>query len=213
MVDPGDEDKDKKKKKKAYVLAEHKPKEGGGRDESFITEAKNLETFYRKNDSNTDVVILPFYGEEEFNSIKDKIQDISDNDEVFIFGHSGSKIGGIDNETIASTLKDKGIKNCSLGSCNFENYVDPYKDIQNVTYRGKDQWLGVNPNAKDLTSAMYSRANDYDKGEVSIVKPEEGVQYNRIFNRPIIEAINSVSNRPPIDNVFKNRRSVASFLP
>jgi len=185
------------KKKKAYVLAESKPGESG-RDQAFITEANDLETYYKKNDPNTEVVVLPFYGEDEFNAAQEKIQNVSEGDEVFIFGHSGSKIGGIENTKIASALKDKGVKSCNLGSCNFENYADPYKEnIQNVTYRGKDQWLGVNPNATNLMSAMYSTANNWDKGVAEIVKPEKGVHYNKVLTRPVMDIINAPERPAP----------------
>lgn len=193
---PGDEDKDKKKKK-VYVLAEA-PTKNGKREQAFITEGKNVETFYQRTDPDVEVEVIPFYGKDEFNKVKEKLKNSSDKDRVMLFGHSGDTLGGINHTEIAQVLKDSGVKNCDIGSCNFEGKVDPYKDLQNVTYRGKDQWLGFNPKAKDLTSAMYSRANDYDKGEVSIVNPEEGVHYNKIFNRPVFDVINSIE-RPELN--------------
>lgn len=192
-IGPGD---DVKKRKKAYVLAES-PIKDGKRDDAFIIEGNNVKSFYQKNHPDTDVEVIPFYGQDEFNQIKEKLKGSTDEDRVFLFGHSGDTLGGVKHEEIAKTLKDSGVKNCDIGSCNFESKVNPYKDLQNVTYRGKDQWLGFNPKSSSIIEGMYSRANDYDKGVVGIVKPEEGVQYNRIFNRPVAEIINPPARPMP----------------
>ena len=191
---------DPPRKKRAIVLAESKPSESG-RDQAFITEAENLRTFYNRTDPETQVDILPFYGEEEFQNVKKSLEGITDEDQVFIFGHSGSRIGNVDNEVLAKTLKDSGVKNCSLGSCGFERYIEPYKGIPNLTYRGKDSWLGVNPRADNLTSAMYSRVNDYDLGKAVVTKPIQGQHYNKAFFRTVSEAINTPDRPMPSDKI------------
>ncbi len=199
---------DPPKKKKAIVLAESKPEEGG-RDQSFITEAGNLKTFYNRTSPDTDVQIIPFYGEEELEKVRESLKGIGEEDEVFLFGHSGSTIGGVKNEVLADMLKESGTKKCRLGSCNFEKYAEPYKEIPDLLYRGQDQWLGFNPRADNLISGMFSRANDYDKGAVGIVKPIEGVHYNKSFIRPVSEAINAPER--PMPELFQNRKPVATI--
>lgn len=166
---------------KAYVFAE---KQKDQDVQPFEIEGENLRKYYAKNNPNVDVEVIPFYGEDEFNSARQKIGNFSEQDEVFLFGHSGNTLGGVPHTQIADSLKEGNLKTCYAGSCNFEGYSDPYKDLQNFYYRGKDQWLGVNPNSNNIISAMFSKSNDYESGEVRAIKPEEGNQYNRVFNRP-----------------------------
>lgn len=179
---------------KAYVFAE---KQKGEKVQPFEIEGENLRKYYAKNNPNVDVEIIPFYGEDEFNSARQKIGNFSEEDQVFLFGHSGNTLGGVPHTQIADSLKDGNLKTCYAGSCNFENYSDPYKDIQDFYYRGKDQWLGVNPNSNNIISAMFSKSNDYDAGEVRAIKPQEGNQYNRVFNRPIIDSITPPQRNMP----------------
>ena len=202
---PGDKDK-----KKVYVLAES-PTKDGKREQAFITEGNNVKTFYQRTDPDTEVEVIPFYGQEEFDAIKEKLKGSSESDRVMLFGHNGKKLGGVDHSEIAKTIKDSGIKNCDIGSCSFESNVNPYKDIQNVTYRPNTPWYGFNPKADNLISGMYSRSMDWENENssgVEIVKPEEGKQYNRIFTRPVIEAINS----PERPKIFQNQAPLASMI-
>lgn len=180
---------------KAYVFAE---KQKGEEVQPFEIEGENLKKYYAKNNPNVDVEVLPFYGEEEFNDLRNRIGKVSEQDEVFLFGHSGNTLGGVPHEKIANALKEDGVKTCYAGSCNFEGYSEPYKDLQNFYYRGKDQWLGVNPNSNNIISAMFSKSNDYDAGVVKAIKPIEGEQYNRVFNRPK----ESLISAPKRDNPF-----------
>lgn len=173
---------DPPKKKRAVVLVEAKPGEQG-RDMSFVTEAENLKSFYGRTEPDRDVQIIPFYGKDELESVKKSLSDIGEEDQVFLFGHSGSKIGGVKNEELAGMFKEAGVKNCALGSCNFENYVEPFKGIPNLMYRPMDQWLGVNPRAESLESAMFSRRNDYDLGRAVVAKPREGMDYKKLIER------------------------------
>jgi len=178
------------KRKRAVVLAESPiSTDGSFREDAFIKEAENVRKFY-KNNPDVDVQIMPFYGDKEFNSIKSQLGKLSDDDEVYVFGHGGSTLGGIPHETIAGTLKESGAKNCYMGSCNFEDYAEPYKQIQNFMYKPDSAWWGFNPSSKTPIEGMFSRATDYEKSgfgkkEAMLVNPEKGVHYNKTLNRPI----------------------------
>lgn len=180
---------------KAYVFAEKQKDE---EIQPFEVEGENLRKYYAKNNPDVDVEIIPFYGEDEFNAARKRIGNFSDKDEVFLFGHSGNTLGGVPHTQIADSLKEGNLKTCYAGSCNFEGYSDPYKDLQNFYYRGKDQWLGVNPNSNNIISAMFSKSNDYDSGTVRAIKPEEGNQYNRVFNRPTEQIVNVPERHAPL---------------
>ena len=183
-------EEEKKKRKRAVILAESKPDDSGNRDKSFITEGENMRAFYAKNNPDVDIEIVPVYGKSEWESAKERLKGVED---VYLFGHSGSRLMDIPHEEIANTLKDSGAKNCSIGSCSFEEYSKHYKGIQNVKYRGKENWYGVWPNAKDVDSAMFAKAFDHNAGPndqlVNVFKPVQGVHFNRIFNRPKEEAV------------------------
>lgn len=170
------------KKKKVYVLAESKQHKGDNLVDidEFITEGNNLKSYYDKK-GDADVEVIPFYGKDDLAKVK--AMKMNPEDEVFVFGHSGGNIGGIKHEELASTLKDSGVKTCYMGSCNFEKYSEPYKQLENFYYRATDQWLGVNPKSDNIISAMFSKNNDYDKGEVGIMKPQDGVHYSKSFSR------------------------------
>lgn len=187
-----DNKEEKAKRKRAVALVEYKPNDLGIRDEAFVTEGNNLKSFYAKNFPDTDLEVIPFYGQEEFKSAKEKIKDVED---VFLMGHMGSKIAGIDHDTMAKTLKESGTKNCTIGSCSFEGYADIYKNqgFQNLKWREKEPWLGVWDNAKDIDSAFFAKRlipNPEPTGQTAnVTKPVQGVHFNRIFNRPKEEAV------------------------
>jgi hypothetical protein len=188
-------DKEKEKRKKRAVVFAESPwidKASGKRDDVFIQEAENLKHFYSKNQPDYDFEIVPFYG--DINEVKSKLTDVGDEDQIYVFGHGADRLGNIPNQQIADVFKQQGVKNCSFGSCSFGNYIDPFKDIQNVKYRDEDKWYGVWPNAKDVDSAMFAKGLDKEKSEpnfpvIGVSKPVQGVHFNRIFNRPKEEAI------------------------
>jgi hypothetical protein len=174
---------DDKKKKRAVVLAESKPKDEG-RDTSFVEEGENLKRFFQRTEPDTEVEVIPFYGQEELAQARSRLQDSPD---VFMFGHSGGQMGGVEHDQIANMLQEDGIKNCFMGSCSFEKYSEPYKSLQNFNYRSEGSWYGVNPKSDNVLHAMFSKSytgNENDYYGAGIVNPEQGKQYNRIFNRP-----------------------------
>ncbi len=175
---------DPKKKKRAVVLAESKPKDGG-RDTAFVEEGENLRKFFQRTEPDTEVEVIPFYGQDELNQILPKLQNSPD---VFLMGHSGGRIGNVEHDQLANVLQESGVKNCYMGSCSFDKYADNYKGLQNFYYRPDTSWYGVNPKADNILHAMFSKyytGNEKDLWGASVVKPEEGKQYSRFFNRPV----------------------------
>ncbi len=184
-----------KKRSTAYVFAE---KQKDSIIQPFEIEGNNLKQYYAKNDPSVDVKVMPFYGQQQYDSLQNTIGKFSDEDKVFLFGHAGKTLGGVEHTKIAEDLKAKNAKTCYAGSCNFEEYATPYKSMQDFYYRGKDQWLGVNPNSNNIISAMFSKSNDYNAGVVKAIKPVEGNQYNRVFNRPKADTITIKSTSPSL---------------
>ena len=127
-----------KRKRRAIVLAESPYKGAYGkseRDDTFIQEANNLRQFYQRTNPDVDFQIVPFYGDRE--TVQSSLQGITPEDEVFVFGHGGPILGGLDNSELAEIFKQSGVRNCSFGSCDFGKYIEPFKSIPNVTYRDK----------------------------------------------------------------------------
>lgn len=171
-----------KKRKRAVVLAESKPTDKG-RDESFATEGNNLKEFYAKNFPDTDVEVIPFYGKDEFEAVKERLKGVED---VFLFGHSGGMLGGVEHTDIANSLKESGVVNCYSGSCSFEKYAEPYKSLPNFYYRPEGSWYGLKKNANNLIEAMFSKAytgNPNDYYGAGVVDPKLGEHYNATKGR------------------------------
>lgn len=158
------------------------------RVDTFMKEGENVKDMY-KNDPNTKVEVVPYYGEEEFkNKVRPRIDSLGENEKVAIFGHSGSKLGGVPNEKIANSIEKSSVKNCYIGSCNFEGYIDAYEGIENVYYRPGKPWLGFNPSADSFLEGMFSRdrritqegyqqkvvKNSVEEGEEYVLAPNSG---------------------------------------
>ena len=162
------------------------------RDPTFITEANNVKSFYARTDPNVDVEVIPFY--EEADLFKNKVDTLEKDDDIAIFGHYGSRIGGILNEDIASFIKDSKSENCYLGSCHFENEIEKFSGTgKNIHYRKNTQWLGFNPQADDFTKGMWSRNNKKDTegtyyGEPVITDVTEGKEYS--IMKPLLSGEN-----------------------
>lgn len=168
--------------------------------DEFVKEANNLVNFYKKVSPNTVVEIMPVYNDEldqygaptnkTRTNIYNKLSELTPDDDVVILGHHGSKFAGIPVENWAQMLEQSNYGNCALGSCGSEDVAKgPWKSVRNLMYRPNNQWLGVNPNARDFVSAMFSRSDDPNKvtefdefGRATyhpsvIVKPVKGQQY------------------------------------
>lgn len=157
----------------------------GGKDNTFVTEAQNVKTFYSNNEPETKVEILPTYGEQDTTMLKDKMKQLSSDDLVYIFGHTGSKLAGIPNEKLASLMRRQGAKEVMLGTCNGAGNAvvcKPFtKNINKVT-APTNSWLGFNPKSKTPEEAMFSRQNVDGIGMPRIVNPKENKEY-KIFKR------------------------------
>jgi hypothetical protein len=174
---------------------------------AFVTEAQNVVNFYKRVSPSTVVEILPVY-ERGDNKTKQKIQDtlygLTPDDDVMVFGHSGSKFAGIPTPQWASLLEDSNYGNCYLGSCGSEDTATgPWKNVRNLTYRPYSQWLGFNPNSSNITDAMFSR----------------GAQPPPLTNEELIGSYNMPPpNRNDFDReadyrqaVVDHRRNIAAF--
>ena len=152
-------------------------------DSTFYKEAQNLQRVYEKLQPNTNVEIVPIFRDPD--TMREKVADLNKNDAMFLFGHSGSKLGGIPNNEIANIFQESKAENCYLGSCDFEVYIEPYTNMvgKNVNYRPSGSWWGVNPNGSTIDEAMWSRVTDQKTGEwneletAKIITPTLGVDY------------------------------------
>jgi len=154
-------------------------------DSTFYKEAQNLQRVYEKLQPNTNVEIVPIFRDPDI--MREKVADLNKNDAMFLFGHSGSRLGGIPNNEIASIFQESKAENCYLGSCDFEGYIEPYTNMvgKNVNYRPLGAWWGVNPNGSTIDEAMWSRVTDPTTGNIDptvkrtakIITPTLGVDY------------------------------------
>lgn len=192
----------------------------------FIKEAQNLRAFYKRTSPGTQVEINPVYrkfkgeifSEEDPTAvaIRNRLKTVTPEDDVFLFGHHGSRYAGIPNESWAKMLGDIPYGNCFLGSCGSEDLVDPkegaFRNLQNFYYRPDSPWLGVNPKGNTIQEAMFSRdvetdpnAPDYGGDEENIgariVKPVLGKQYK--INRPRLAFGGSIPHIPCTDCMEK----------
>lgn len=122
------------------------------RDSTFIKEGNKLKQFYNNND--IDANVIPLYGEADTSKVHNA--NINNNDDVALFGHSGSKLAGIKNKWWNKTIYKYNPNNCLLGSCSGDNLKDDFKDVKNLHRTNSNAWYGVNPKADDLENAMYS---------------------------------------------------------
>ena len=175
--------------------------------DEFVKEANNLVNFYNRVSPSTVVEIMPVYNDEKNQygaptnkprtNIYNKLSELTPDDDVVILGHRGNKFAGIPVENWAQMLEQSNYGNCALGSCGSGDIAKgPWKSVRNLIYRPSSQWLGVNANAKDFVSAMFSRVDDPNKvtefDEFSrpinhpskIVKPVKGQDYEESRGSP-----------------------------
>lgn len=137
-------------------------------DSSFVIEGNKLKDFYARQ--GIDAQVIPMYGLQDTSLVNNL--GITPEDDVALFGHTGTKMAGIPNDWWAGKLKELKAKNCALGTCNGDKRAK-FHDVPNLMRTGKDKWYGVNPYGKTLTEAMFS----IDPDTQSIVKPVEGKNY------------------------------------
>lgn len=134
-------------------------------DSTFIKEAENLQRYYKRQRPGEELDIMPFY-KDDSGKVLDRLRRVGPDENVYLFGHHGTKYGGIENETWKNWLGRTDYKACYLGSCNADDLVNEnpqslaqtsFKDLPDFHYRPFSAWLGVNPNGKTLDDAMFSR--------------------------------------------------------
>lgn len=135
-----------------------------GYDNSFVKEGRKLKGFYKKQ--GIDAEVVPFYGDRD--ALKDSLTDLTPDDEVVLMGHAGTKMGGLPNDWLAREIKKYNPKKCSIGSCNFQKYAEPFigANFENLTIREGEAWLGVNPYAETFEDAMYGIREGKKEAEV-----------------------------------------------
>ena len=151
-------------------------------DSTFYKEAQNLQRVYEKLQPNTNVEIVPIFRDPD--TMREKVADLNKNDAMFLFGHSGGRLGGIPNTEIANIFQESKAENCYLGSCDFEENIEPYTNMvnKNLNYRPEGFWWGVNPNSNSINEAMWSRVTDQEgedpsKSTAKIITPTLGLDY------------------------------------
>ena len=126
------------------------------RDSTFIKEAEDLADFYKRTSPETQVDIIPFYGDEDRQRIKEEFTSLGEEDLPVLMGHSGSIMGGIPNKDIADMYKGCNARDLLIGSCNFNQFSEPFRETgKNVIMRPGTAWRGVNPYGETLMDAMY----------------------------------------------------------
>jgi hypothetical protein len=90
-------------------------------DSTFYKEAQNVKDFYKRTDPNTQVDVVPLYGDKKL--MQRKLKGMTPFDKFAIFGHSGDRLAGIDNNDIAKYLSESRVEDCYFGSCGFESHI------------------------------------------------------------------------------------------
>jgi len=178
------------------------------KDDTFIKESENVKKFF-KDKPGYEVEVIPFYDNEytqdhkeiyNKQKVADRLKTLNEEDDVLIFGHSGDKLGNIDNADLSKIIGESKSKNCYLGSCTFKDKVKKFNNPnKNIYYRPDTQWHGFNAKADKFIDGMYSINKDSDD-EKPIVKPsQKGVNYE------IIEAKKETVDEPIYQTKGKNK--------
>lgn len=181
-----------KKSRTHYIFAEspnYKPGSDlreAAKDNLFIKEALDMQSYLNKNYPDEKVVIVPGY-EWSNNPYREKIKETlkgsTPEDYIYLYGHHGSRYAGIPVKEWGDYFRNAKYANCFLGSCYSDDLVTqqyPRKEnsllsdfdetqapdfntafgrLRNFYYRPAEAWWGVNPNApkgKDLLEGVTS---------------------------------------------------------
>ncbi len=181
-----------KKTRTHYIFAESPNYKPGtdlreaAKDNSFIKEALDMQSYLNKNYPDEKVVIVPGY-EWSNNPYREKIKETlkgsTPDDYIYLYGHHGSRYAGIPVKEWGEYFRNAKYANCFLGSCYSDDLVTqqyPRKEnsllsdfdetrvpdfntafgrLRNFYYRPAEAWWGVNPNApkgKDLLEGVTS---------------------------------------------------------
>lgn len=181
-----------KKSRTHYIFAEspgYKPGSDlreAAKDNSFIKEALDMQSYLNKNYPDEKVVIVPGYESSDnpyTKKIKETLKESTPEDYIYLYGHHGSRYAGIPATEWGDYFRNAKYANCFLGSCSTDdlvtqqyknvenlyvrdfdetkapNYNTPFGRLHNFYYRPAESWWGVNPNApkgKDLLEGVLS---------------------------------------------------------
>ncbi len=167
-------------------------------DSTFYKEAQNVKDFYKRTDPNTQVDVVPLYGDKKL--MQRKLKGMTPFDKFAIFGHSGDRLAGISNDEIAEYLSKSRVEDCYFGSCGFESHItgSPFENLKGKTlnYRPSGNfWYGFNPAGETFDEAMWSRQKKDSRPQVLPIKPgishitsklEDGGYMNPEYNPQLI---------------------------
>ena len=181
-----------KKTRTHYIFAESPNYKPGtdlreaAKDNSFIKEALDMQSYLNKNYPDEKVVIVPGYqwsNNPYREKIKETLKGSTPEDYIYLYGHHGSRYAGIPVKEWGEYFRNAKYANCFLGSCYSDDLVTqqyPRKEnsllsdfdetrvpdfntafgrLRNFYYRPAEAWWGVNPNApkgKDLLEGVTS---------------------------------------------------------
>lgn len=148
-------------------------------DSSFIKEGQNVKQFYKRTNPNVNVDVVPMY--ENLKLMQEKLKGLTQFDKAAIFGHFGSRLAGVKNDSIAKYLNKSKVKDCYFGTCHGEDLVKGIPELvgkdlrrlknKTLNYRPSEKpWFGFNPDAKTFDEGMWSRNEDFDKDGINTIK-------------------------------------------
>lgn len=190
-----------------YGIDNFKFSERKFREEDFIDEAKAIARASKQVD-NIPTEIVPLYGYEDFNKVKEKYTKdyLNDADVVLLGHHSTDKIGGIDTKDWDSFLSSNMDKEniCYGGICHGGSMAEVFNNIPNFTGTINDPWIGIprfndykgKGSFEELFFGNQISDRDMEDGEVKVVKPKYGVDYNNYTLNPKIELKRDEIGRP-----------------
>lgn len=184
-----------------YGIDNFKTIERVGRDQVFIDEANQIARASLEIDG-IPAEIVPVYGEDEFNPMTKKYnKEYLEGADVFLLGHFGQKIAGMENAEWNSFLKDNMDKsrNCYGGICDANSMAYDFKDVPNFTGTINKSWLGI-PRFKSykgkgsLEEIYFSNSlpdnythpeeEEFEYSDVKVIKPIYGKTYANFQKNP-----------------------------
>ena len=133
------------------------------------------------------VTITQTYGNPQ--QIDSVFKSVQPNDRIVIMGHNGSKLLGIDNRNIATSINemvaDKTGVECLLGSCNSADLIDQYEGsgIPVSGYKGVS-WYVPYDKGNDLHEMMFGWDYEFSAdGKRSVVKSPLDKKMTRMYDK------------------------------
>lgn len=161
-------------------------------NKQFTNNAKNIQTFYKKQGVDVEIVPLapntPEVTEktsskdayslnekhllQNTNVFKEKVKGLKENDDVVILGHSGNRFLGIPSSDLAGAMRQSKSKNLYLGSCALsEERTGVFRKLseetgKNVFYKPRDEKYKSSPGATttDLNGNIIRTQKESSEG-------------------------------------------------